>query len=87
MYSVSVISMVRPPTSWLLDRTASLTRASGMPNACSFRGSTTTWYSRSNPPTDATSATPDALVSWNRTSQSCTPRSSASVRCAPTTTY
>ena len=63
MYSVSVISMVRPPTSRLLARTASVTRDKGMPKACSFRGSTTTWYCFSNPPTDATSATPDALVS------------------------
>ena len=36
---------------------------SEMPKACSRRGSTTTWYCLTKPPTLATSATPPALVS------------------------
>ena len=40
-------------------------------------GSTSTWYWRTNPPTDATSATPSADSSQDRTYQSWTVRSSS----------
>jgi len=45
----------------LLVRSASRTLASGIPSACSRRGSITTLYCLTNPPTLATSATPSAF--------------------------
>ena len=42
---------VRPPTSMLLVRSASRILASGMPSACSRRGSMTTLYCLTKPPT------------------------------------
>ena len=53
----------------------------------SRRGSTTTEYCLTKPPTLATSATPSALATANRTCQSCVERNSASVRFAAMTAY
>ena len=50
-----------------------------MPCARSRRGSTTTLYCLTKPPTLATSATPSALDAAKRTTQSCSERSSARV--------
>ena len=77
----------RPPTSRLEARIAAITRASGTPKPRSFTGSTTTLYCRTKPPTLATSATPSALARPKRMYQSCSERSSASERLAPTTAY
>ena len=49
--------------------------------ARSLDGSTVTWYCFTNPPTEATSATPSTEVSWYRRYQSCIERSSAKSRC------
>ncbi len=64
MYSVSAISITRPPTSRLLAAITSETREIGMSNSRRRTGSTVTEYWRTKPPTLATSATPGAVVSW-----------------------
>ena len=87
MNSNSDSSTVRPPTSALLDRMASRSLLRLMPCARSRFGSTTTLYCFTNPPTPATSATPSAREAPNRMTQSCSDRSSASVRSFATTTY
>ena len=78
---------MRPPTSMLLSRIASRIFESGMPSACRRRGSMTTLYCLTKPPTLATSATPSALASPKRMDQSWMVRSSARLICAPRTTY
>jgi len=63
MYSRSVSSTTMAPTSALALRMASMTRVIGTPYACSRAGSRSIWYCFSNPPMDATSATPGTEVS------------------------
>ena len=57
----------RPPISRWESRITCDTFISGMPPLRSLSGSTVTWSVWKNPPIDATSATPAALVSWSRT--------------------
>ena len=45
-------------------RITRVTSSSAMPKVASRCGSTVTWYSRTKPPTLATSDTPPAFVSW-----------------------
>ncbi len=58
MYSARLISIVRAPVSRLALRTASAISPSVTSAASIACGSTSTWYSRTCPPTLATSATP-----------------------------
>ena len=57
MYSASASSSTEPPVSWFALRIALTTFSWVMLKARSFCGSTTTWYWRTMPPRDATSAT------------------------------
>ena len=75
-YSAPPASSTRPPTSALEARTASVTFWMDRLYACSFAGSTCTWYSFSYPPNDAISATPGTAVSAGRTVKSCRARKS-----------
>ena len=62
MNSVSAISISRPLVSRLAPRIALWTCESVTPKARSFSGSTSTWYWRTKPPTEATSETPSRLI-------------------------
>ena len=57
-YSTRLISIVRAPTSTFDMRTAANTCSSVTPYARIASGSTSTWYSRTKPPIEATSDTP-----------------------------
>ncbi len=57
-YSARFTSIVRAPTSRLDRRTAFITCVRLIPAARIASGLTSTWYSRTNPPIDATSETP-----------------------------
>jgi len=63
MYSPPANSISRPPTSLLLSRMAVTTWSSGRLNAARRLGSTVIWYCRTNPPIEATSATPGTACS------------------------
>ena len=63
MYSLPANSISRPPTSLLLWRMAATTWSSGRLYAASRLGSTVIWYCFTNPPMDATSATPGTACS------------------------
>ncbi len=62
-YSARLISITRAPTSRFEPRTARKTSSSLTPCARMASGSTSIWYSRTKPPTEATSATPSADIS------------------------
>jgi hypothetical protein len=62
MCSRSESSTTMAPTSELAFWRAAITRVIGMPYACSRAGSRSTWYCFSNPPSEATSATPGTAV-------------------------
>ena len=62
-YSTWFTSMVLAPASRLLLRTACITWWMPMPKAFSASGSTSTWYSRTMPPMEATSLTPSTPFS------------------------
>ncbi len=64
MYSLPPISITRAPTSALCAPIACTTRITGIRNARSFSGSTSTWYCLTKPPRLATSETPGTAVSW-----------------------
>src|SRR5207237_7183469 len=72
---------MRPPTSAFDIFTASTTLESGMPRAARRSGSRSTWYSFTNPPTLATSATPGTACRAYRMFQSCSDWSCCRVTC------
>src|ERR1035438_1562082 len=70
-YSALLLSMIFPPTSELLLCIADTTSEVETLYALSFTGSISTWYCFTNPPIDATSATPSTDDNLYLTYQSC----------------